>query len=567
MNPVMYKSAMEGDLDLLMKHIKVLGEGRKNNTILHHELTPNHNTILHVAVQFGHAHIVKAVLQELPQLVLQRNNKRETPLHMAAREGHADIVNQLILGAKKLEDGKVKEMLRNKSVDVKLLVEEDPEFQHPPNNDKETPLYLAAERGNKGVKVVFALLDTCKSISYSGPGGRTALHAVALKDFTIGQKTIQALLKRQKDLMNQADVNGWTPIHYAACSGNLLWMEEFLSYCPDCWEKVDEKGQNILHIAVCRGGNTPLHLLVASDYNVDELWKHHKADHHVFNRKGMTPIDLLWTNILEKKMSTFADTMDYTFLDPENEGGRIIASKAHDKLAILKRLREENRRKEKAMEEAQEKDKRAREEAEEKEKREREEAHEKEERATLEEQKEKKRKQIKARKASMTVYQSLVIVAALIATISSAAAFVIPGGYDGNQGRDQGMAVLARIAAFKAFTITNTIALASSVTSILLCLSALYYYSIGKGESQITLRYAVAGFAILIAIFSLMLAFITVAFAVLAHSIALAMSTCIIVCIGFIVFFVEVEKFLYQLRRAKLESEAANSGNGAINMV
>ncbi|KAH7860954.1 hypothetical protein Vadar_019913 [Vaccinium darrowii] len=217
------------------------------------------------------------------------------------------------------------------------------------------------------------------------------------------------------------------------------------------------------------------------------------------------------------------------------------------------------------MEEAQEKEKRARKEAQEKEKSEREEAQEREKRTSLETKQKEERKQIEERKASMTVYQSLVLVAALIATISSAAAFVIAGGYHGNQGRDQGMAVLARVAAFKAFIITNTIALSSSVTSILLCLNALYYYSINKPDIDITRRYAAAGLLILVAIFSLMLAFITAAFVVLAHSIVLAVSTCIIAfiiaCIGFIVFFLDLGKFVYLLRHPPTKPQATNNGN------
>ncbi|KAF7145433.1 hypothetical protein RHSIM_Rhsim04G0192500 [Rhododendron simsii] len=70
---------------------------------------------------------------------------------------------------------------------------------------------------------------------------------------------------------------------------------------------------------------------------------------------------------------------------------------------------------------------------------------------------------------------TIVIVASLMATTTFAAAFEIPGGYDGNQGRDQGMAALARAAAFKAFLITNTIAMVCSVTSVFLCLVALNY--------------------------------------------------------------------------------------------
>ncbi|KAI8561157.1 hypothetical protein RHMOL_Rhmol04G0315700 [Rhododendron molle] len=55
-------------------------------------------------------------------------------------------------------------------------------------------------------------------------------------------------------------------------------------------------------------GNTPLHLLVASDCKVYELWMHHRADHDAFDGKNMTPVDLVWSSFKEARMSTFAAT-------------------------------------------------------------------------------------------------------------------------------------------------------------------------------------------------------------------------------------------------------------------
>ncbi|KAI7981772.1 hypothetical protein LOK49_Contig14G00012 [Camellia lanceoleosa] len=39
-------------------------------------------------------------------------------------------------------------------------------------------------------------------------------------------------------------------LHIAAAHGNVSVMEELLSECPNCWEMVNSKGQNVLHIAV-----------------------------------------------------------------------------------------------------------------------------------------------------------------------------------------------------------------------------------------------------------------------------------------------------------------------------
>ncbi|KAE9444699.1 hypothetical protein C3L33_23403, partial [Rhododendron williamsianum] len=117
---------------------------------------------------------------------------------MAAREGYSDVVKALIECAKKIEQelesgwsGEAKKMLRATNVDgdtalhmavrnchlekekdkylevARLLTREDPEFQHPTNNAKETPLYLAAERGSEDV--VVAILENCTSPTYGGP--------------------------------------------------------------------------------------------------------------------------------------------------------------------------------------------------------------------------------------------------------------------------------------------------------------------------------------------------------------------------------------------------------------
>ncbi|KAI8012174.1 hypothetical protein LOK49_LG06G02822 [Camellia lanceoleosa] len=58
------------------------------------------------------------------------------------------------------------------------------------------------------------------------------------------------------------------------------------------------------------------------------------------------------------------------------------------------------------------------------------------------------------------------IVAALIATVTFAAGFTMPGGYNGNQGPTQGMAILTRETAFQAFAVTNTIAMILSTSAI-----------------------------------------------------------------------------------------------------
>ncbi|KAF7152518.1 hypothetical protein RHSIM_Rhsim01G0003100 [Rhododendron simsii] len=58
------------------------------------------------------------------------------------------------------------------------------------------------------------------------------------------------------------------------------------------------------------------------------------------------------------------------------------------------------------------------------------------------------------------------IVAMLMATVTFAAGFTVPGGYDGNPGPSQGMAILTREAAFKAFIVIDATALICSMSAI-----------------------------------------------------------------------------------------------------
>ena len=193
MDAGLYKAAAEGKIDDLKK-------------IDEHEfqvqLTPNHNTILHIAAQFGKLDCVQRILT-LPSCssLLQRPNlKGETPLHLAAREGHLEIVEDLIRTAKSLpvdiETGigaeKVILRTKNKRKDtalheavryghsnvVKLLIEEDPEFTYGPNSSGRTPLYIAAER--RFTDMVDMIISTCHSPAYGGFNGRTALHAAVI---------------------------------------------------------------------------------------------------------------------------------------------------------------------------------------------------------------------------------------------------------------------------------------------------------------------------------------------------------------------------------------------------
>lgn len=112
-----------------------------------------------------------------------------------------------------------------------------------------------------------------------------------------------------------------------------------------------------------------------------------------------------------------------------------------------------------------------------------------------------------------------------------AAIITMPGGFVGT-GDDphehEGSAILRRNAAFKMFIITDAISLVLSSSAVVthLFMSLLVKYSESDETRDAFLRLAF-GF-ILMAIGAMVLAFITGAYAVLAHSLDLAVTTCVI---------------------------------------
>ncbi|KAA8527704.1 hypothetical protein F0562_035427 [Nyssa sinensis] len=93
MDPILYKAAVEGNIDVVVQ----------NKDQLDVKVTPNNNTVLHVVAQFhNNATCVKEILALQSSLLLWVNVKREIPLHIAAREGHYDVIQALIECAKAL---------------------------------------------------------------------------------------------------------------------------------------------------------------------------------------------------------------------------------------------------------------------------------------------------------------------------------------------------------------------------------------------------------------------------------------------------------------------------------
>ncbi|XP_075087494.1 protein ACCELERATED CELL DEATH 6-like [Nicotiana tabacum] len=95
------------------------------------------------------------------------------------------------------------------------------------------------------------------------------------------------------------------------------------------------------------------------------------------------------------------------------------------------------------------------------------------------------------------------IVVTLILTVSFAG-FTIPGGYNGDDGPNKGMAIISKKTAFKAFAVADTIAMISSSAAIFL-----HYVATYNEEGRRLSRYYAAGILAVVAMLAMMIAFMT----------------------------------------------------------
>ncbi|KAL7177785.1 hypothetical protein ACSBR2_031031 [Camellia fascicularis] len=124
--------------------------------------------------------------------------------------------------------------------------------------------------------------------------------------------------------------------------------------------------------------------------------------------------------------------------------------------------------------------------------------------------------------------------------------FTVPGGYDARQGFDHGTTILARTATFKAFVIADFMAMIFSTTAMLI------YFVVAGGldRDKLLKHYASAYYLIVIVVGAMVLAFITGMYAVLAHSLGLAIALCVIGCLSFPVNYFLLRKAWCELRNS-----------------
>ncbi|KAL2932498.1 hypothetical protein RDABS01_023589 [Bienertia sinuspersici] len=195
---------------------------------------------------------------------------------------------------------------------VELLVQADPNCsnQYEPNEEAETPLYLAAEKGcTSSVLTILQNPNVLQHLAYKGPCGRTALHAAVQWG---DSEMVSKMLEKDRLLIRIKNDEGLTQLHSTAVDYlQQQPLKTLLDY--DKWSHqrlINEKDVD---------GNTPLYVLAASI--PDTLILHPRIDRlcafaesyptlnlKAFNKQNLTIGDILLSSdsLLRKELVRFS---------------------------------------------------------------------------------------------------------------------------------------------------------------------------------------------------------------------------------------------------------------------
>ncbi|XP_059663150.1 protein ACCELERATED CELL DEATH 6-like isoform X2 [Cornus florida] len=502
MKPEMYRAITMGNTD----GFQVEEEDATYNKLM--MMSGRGNTSLHVAASLGHSSLVELILRRCPNLIFNKNPSGDLPLHLAAAAGHQAIVETLVRHAKvhpapsqvldilvqENEEKNTALHLAMKNHHYRLaisLVQMNSEATIQLNREEVSPLYMAAEAGH--VELVNLMLNSRPAHDMGVFKGKSLVHA-AIKarnkdmimnhqatytvrfmnrrasyciSFDDGVKTsfcivlldeelrtplsfassigylegVCYFLHKTSDASYTTDMDGSYPIHRASMGGYVKIIEEFIRRCPDSRELLDRKGKNILHVAAESGkSNVVRYILETSELTmlINERDKNGDTPLHLATRNGHARVVSIMT--WDKRVNLeLVNAQGLTALDVAENHPETTPSYQKRLTWLALRYAGAPRAKQHG--------------------------------STV---------TIRQRHAppNMESYKdrvnTLLLVATLVVTVTFAAGFTMPGGYNSSdQDSRQGMAILVKKPMFHVFLISNTIAMYSSIIVAILLLWAM----------------------------------------------------------------------------------------------
>ncbi|MQM16708.1 hypothetical protein Taro_049666 [Colocasia esculenta] len=529
MDALLYKAAVAGDINIPRDRTYLLAKTTENNTALH------------ISARFGHVRFAEIIISACPDLLDETNDEKNTPLHVAARGGFLPLVKLLSCRylwrqapADDVEQGPsvsplgrtnnggntaLHEALKNRHQSVAdHLLNADPLLSSVDNTDRESPLYLAALAGFPGI--VRSILRQ-EPFSLHGPEWKTPLHAASIGGHT---NIVNLLLEKFPHLIKDMDLYGSTALHYAVTRNEeitriLLFKDPTLAYMTDCQQltplaiatRCGKREMVSIILGQCPGcieqhnylGWTAFHIAATRHSMLERLLKRPESKGLInqADEEGNTPLHLAirdgyYTNA---EILMGIEGIDLNAKNNAGDTARDLCEKAKD-VSFGKRGIWETLCSRKA-------------------------ARGKDDRAYAEEP---LVDQFTTEAGDLKAFaNTLSVVATLLATVSCAAAFTVPGGYK-SDGPQEGLAVLARKAAFKAFMVSDTLTMCSSLSA-----SVAVNWAMWGDRALLMDVFDWCCSLVYISLLGVSISFATGTFVVLSRvDLSLAIAVCIIACMA-----------------------------------
>ncbi|XP_048133699.1 protein ACCELERATED CELL DEATH 6-like [Rhodamnia argentea] len=451
---------------------------------------PSGNSWLHVAAGTEKADILRVLLEVFPKKRLASakvNYRGDTALHVAARAGRIHTA-ELLLGCGSIVDmandtgnTALHEAVKNRHYDLTcLLLHGGSSLVYKKNKESKCPLYLAVETGELKIlrrlmmaakeyelppsqmegmspvhgAVMHRRLDMLEAISelkkelfdLRDARGGTPLHLAAYVNYVEG---VKFLVKEFTWSTYAGDEEGHLPIHVACKMGHLEAIKELLRHWLHPEELLTLKeGQNILHVAAKYGRhlvvNYILYKLASFFYHRPSYAKFEKLI-NAKDKEGNTPLHVATLHRQEEALVSL--TLDYrvdlelvnndnlTALDIVDE--RITKADAPRRVYVTQNILESAgapRSKDKAICRPKSLD-------------------------TMRDMEPHEKNIFK------DIANTRMLVATLVVTVTFAAGFQVPGGYNSSK-PDVGIAALLGKPMYDVFVICNAVALYSSIIAV-----------------------------------------------------------------------------------------------------
>lgn len=244
------------------------------------------DTPLHLAVRAGDLDLVLKLLTGSEDQDKQ-NQSGETALYVAAEYGNADMVKEMV----KYYDSEAASIKARNGLDafhiaakqgdvevVKVLMEALPELSMTFDQSNTTALHTAAEQGHIEV-VNFLLQKNRNMITIRKSNLKTALHSCARKGHL---EVVKALLNKEPELAIWTDKKGQTALHMAVKGVSVEVVDELIAAANGLINMVDGKTNTALHIATRKGRTQVVQALI-----------NHKGiiNTEAINKSGETALD------------------------------------------------------------------------------------------------------------------------------------------------------------------------------------------------------------------------------------------------------------------------------------